>query len=140
MSHTRRHHHQKLHNKTAKNLNKFPYLSLKTINKYEKLADEYNISRVSRGLDKSTKSDMGLLVAYKKLGKSGMLKTPIFANKSDHIITYDQLRTNWLNARMGQLKKMHIPLYTISKNGQKLPTKFHLTMIMSAYSPDKNLK
>lgn len=42
------------------------YLDLKTIKKYEKYADYYNVARVCRGLDKSTKTKEGFLVVYKK--------------------------------------------------------------------------
>ena len=37
-----------------------------TINKAEKLAKYYNISRKARGLEKPVKSDQGFLVVYKK--------------------------------------------------------------------------
>jgi hypothetical protein len=57
---------------------KYPYLDIKIVRKYEKLAEIYNISHVTRGIKKSTKSDYGFLVMYKKYGK----KTAIYTNKT----------------------------------------------------------
>ena len=44
----------------------YPYLPLKIIKKYEKIADLYNVARVCRGIDKSNKTDFGFLEIYKK--------------------------------------------------------------------------
>ena len=114
---------------------KYEYLDLDIIKKFEKLADKYDISLVSRGIDKPVKSDYGFLVMYKKYGKGKLPFIPIFKDKPQKG-DYDIFREKYINARMGQMKKMHIKLY--DKNG--LPTKHHLTLIMNGYSPDKNIK
>ena len=113
---------------------KYEYLDLGVIKKYEPLAKKYDISRVARGLDKPTKSDYGFLVIYKKYGKAKMPFIPIFKNKPEKG-DYDILREKYINARLGQMKKMKIPLY----DKDNLPTKHHLTLIMNGDSPDKKL-
>ena len=40
---------------------KYPWLSLKTIAKYEKIAELYGVSEVARGLKKGTRTDKGFL-------------------------------------------------------------------------------
>lgn len=124
--------------KHSKDKPMYEYLDLKTISKFEKLANIYNVSRVSRGLDKSSKSDIGFLVAYKKYGKSKMPFIPKFSAKPSSG-DYDSFRQSYLNARIAQMKKMKIPLYYTSGKFKGLPTKFHVTLIMNAWSPDKNL-
>ena len=49
------------------NTNDYPFLNISLINKYEKLANIYNVSLKSRGLEKPTTSDEGFLVVYRKL-------------------------------------------------------------------------
>lgn len=117
---------------------KYEYLDLDIIKKFEPFAKEYDVSRVARGLDKSQKSDKGFLVMYKKYGKSKLPFIPIFkANpkKGD----YDIFREKYINARLGQMKKMKIELYYKEGKYKNLPTKHHMTLIMNGYSPDKNL-
>jgi hypothetical protein len=113
---------------------KYEYLTLDIIKKYEKLADKYDVSRVSRGIDKSSKSDHGFLTIYKQYGKSKMPFIPIF-KKDPTRGDYDIFREKYLKAKLGQMKKMNIQLY----DTDNLPTKFHLSLIMNAYSPDKKL-
>lgn len=113
---------------------KYEYLDLETIKKYEPLAKKLKVSQVARGIEKATKTEYGFLVMYKKYGKGKLPFIPIFTNhpeKGD----YDIFREKYINARLGQMKKMKIALY--DDNG--LPTKHHLTLIMNGYSPDKKL-
>jgi hypothetical protein len=122
-------------NKNKDKTYKYEYLDLDIIRKFEKLANKYDISRVARGLDKPTKSDYGFLVIYKKYGKQKLPFIPIFSKKPKSG-DYDIFREKYINARLGQMKKMKIPLYNIDG----LPTKHHLTLIMNGYSPDKDIK
>jgi hypothetical protein len=114
---------------------KYEYLDLDVIKKFEKLASEYDISRVARGLDKPTKSEYGFLVMYKKYGKGKLPFIPIFSKKPERG-DYDIFREKYINARLGQMKKMKIPLYYENC----LPSKHHMTLIMNGYSPDKDIK
>ena len=77
---------------------KFPFLKLRLIRSYEKLADFYNISLKARGLEKPTTSDEGFLVVYRRLkGNINKLKTcPVKKNKPDG--------DNWYNKRNSQVK------------------------------------
>ena len=45
----------------------YPFLNISLINKYEKLANIYNVSLKSRGLEKPITSDEGFLVIYRRL-------------------------------------------------------------------------
>jgi len=54
------------------------YLSLDIIKKYANL---YNVARVCRGLDKSTKTSVGFLVIYKKHKDPSKLKS-LYATKN----------------------------------------------------------
>tara|TARA_Y100000389_G_scaffold190863_1_gene216228 strand:- start:552 stop:881 length:330 start_codon:yes stop_codon:yes gene_type:complete len=107
------------------------YLSLATIKRYEKLANAYNVSRVCRGLDKSTKTNEGFLVVYKKIKDSEKLKH-VLATKNT---TWDSYRRNVIKAKLAQMQKNKIPLYI-----DGIPSKMHTILIMWAYSPDRNLK
>lgn len=112
-------------------MNKFEYLPIKTIQKYEKYADLYNVSRVNRGLKQSTRTEKGFLVVYKDLKNHKKLATCL-ATKN---VTWDKYRENQLKAKYAQMKKHNIPLYT----DDKTPTKMHTILIMWAYSPDRSL-
>lgn len=113
--------------KNKKNKRKYEYLSLETIKKYEKLANDLDVSRVSRGIDPSTKSDYGFLVVYKKVKDYGKLAfIPVKKTKPSGN-DYDSQREKFLNARTKQLKTL------FDKDGN--PTKAHLLLIMNAYSP-----
>ena len=104
------------------------YLKLNVIKKYEKYADYYNVARICRGLDKSTKTNEGFLVIYKKHKDHNKLKQ-IYATKNT---TWDKYRTNYLNAKIAQMKEYNIPLY----DHKGIPTKMHIILIMWGYSPD----
>jgi len=110
---------------------KYPYLPLSKIKKYEKLAEERNLSLVSRGKKKSTKSDKGFLEVYKVAKGSSRKLAFIPAKKSNPAGNdYDSLREKFLNARLGQMKKAKTKLF---KDG--VPTNQHLVLIMNGYSP-----
>ena len=47
----------------------YKFLPLSTITKYEKIAEEYGVSEVARGLKPSIKSDEGFLQVYKRVQK-----------------------------------------------------------------------
>jgi len=121
--------------KNKKKKRKYEYLPLKVIKKYEKLADEQNVSEVSRGKKKSNKSDHGFLEMYKKYKKPNKLSFVPAKCSSPESNDYDSLREKFLNARLGQMKKSKTKLYDNEGN----PTKQHLVLIMNAYSPDKLL-
>jgi len=119
--------------KNNKKKYKYEYLNLATIKKYENLANKLNVSKVSRGKSKASKTENGFLVMYKKYGKAKMPFIPIKQDptKGD----YDIFREKYLNARLGQIKKGKIEMY----DNKGVPTRMHLTLIMNAYSPDKKL-
>jgi hypothetical protein len=130
-------------NKTTKR--KYDYLDIKYVKIYEKLADIYNVSRKTRGLEQPTKSDFGFLEIYKKhKGKIAKLPfTPIKSNKPDGQ-DYDSHRENFIKQRLGQIKKQKNKstkdkLYYSSGKFKGLPTKQHVVLIMHAYTPDKKI-
>ena len=109
-----------------------PFLPYPLVHKYEKLADFYGISKGARGLEQPKTSDEGFVRVYEKHRKPKELeKIPIKKSKPDGA-NWLQTRNNRVRAKLGQLEKMNIPLYT--KEG--LPTKMHTILIMWAYSPD----
>ncbi len=58
------------------NKNNYKLIPLKIVKIFEPLANYYDISRKSRGLEKSTKSDKGFLQLYTELnGKWDKMKT-----------------------------------------------------------------
>ena len=106
------------------------YLPLSIIKKYEKLADIYNVARVCRGLDKSTKTNKGFLVVYKSVKNPEKLKD-MLATKNT---SWDVYRHNAIKAKLAQMRKNKIPLYIDGK-----PSKMHTILIMWGYSPDNNI-
>jgi hypothetical protein len=117
---------------------KWPYLSLKTVNKLETLADYYNISHKARGLQKPTKSDEGFLKVYRKYkGRTeDFEQLPVRANKPDGE-KWQHHREDFCNRRYAMIdSKKNYGLYDV--NG--LPTVMHTNMLMWACSPDaKNI-
>jgi len=110
----------------------YEYLPLELVNKYEKLADEYNISRVSRGLDRATKSDEGFLVVYRKVKGNGSKMVNQLVNKSKPTgLDWNMMRHNFIKSRLGQMK--HARTQWFNKDG--LPTVQHTVLIMNGYSP-----
>ncbi len=117
---------------------KYPWLSLKTISKYEKIAEIYGVSEVARGLKKGTRTDEGFLKMYKKVGANKLQYIPV---KKDKLTGQDywSYRVSFLNSRMGQIKHGNTPLYYNEGKFKGLPTKQHIILIMHAYSPDKKI-
>lgn len=119
---------------------KYPWLSLKTIAKYEKIAELYGVSMVARGLKKGTRTDEGFLKMYKKVdGKAHKLQyIPVKKNHMDGQ-DYWSYRISFLNSRIGQIKHAKTPLYYTEGKYKGLPTKQHIILIMHGYSPDKKI-
>jgi len=81
-------------------------LPLKIIKVFEPLANYYNISRKSRGLDKSTKSDNGFLQLYKKLGGkwNDMKNLPIRKSKPTGE-KWDHHRNDYCKRRLSMINR-----------------------------------
>ena len=120
--------------------NKYPFLSLNTIAKYEKIANLYGVSEVARGIKKGSRTDKGFLEMYKEVkGKANKLQyIPVKLNQPDKQ-DYWSYRIGFLNSRLGQMKKAKTPLYYVDGKYAGLPTKQHIILIMHGYSPDKNI-
>jgi hypothetical protein len=113
------------------------YLPLSLIQPYEKLADYYGISKKARGLEKPTTTDEGFLVVYKRLkGNYRKLSTIPCKKKNPEGVHWDRKRDIEIKGKLGQMKKMKIPLYHSEGALKGLPTKMHTILIMWAYSPD----
>jgi len=113
----------------------FEFLPLSIIKKYEKIAEEYGVSEVARGIKPSKKTDEGFLEVYKRV------KTPY---KLQYILTkknnytgqdYCSFRNSFIKSRLGQIKAAKTPLFYSSGKYKGLPTKQHIILIMYAYSP-----
>ena len=124
--------------KYMKGGNKYKYLKYNIVQKFQKLAEYYNISKVARGLEKPKTSDVGFLNVYKK-NKNNPNKLnfiPVKKNKPNGT-NWNKTRINRLNAKIGQIKKMKIKLYHTDGKLKGIPTKMHTILIMWAYSPDE---
>ncbi len=119
---------------------KYKYLELELVNKYEKLAEYYNVSRKARGLEKPTTSDEGFLVVYRKMKGNGnkMKNIPCRKDKPEGV-DWDRKRIVEVSGKMGQAKSMKLDLFHKSGKLKGLPTIIHINMIMWAYSPYENL-
>ncbi len=127
--------------KKQKGGKELPYLDLKTINAFEKLAEYYNVSRKARGLEKPTTSDEGFLVVYRKLKSAKKLKDIPCRKDKPEGVKWDRKREIEVFGKLGQSKRMKIPLFHKEGLLKGLPTIIHVNMIMWAYSPDpKKLK
>jgi len=84
----------------------YKFLSLKQIEKYEKIAELYKVSKVARGLKKGSKTDYGFLEMYKKVnGKANKLQyIPVKKNKPEGQ-DYWSYRIGFIHSRLGQMKK-----------------------------------
>ncbi len=136
---------KKLSKKTLEGGYNLPYLDLKTVNKFEKLADFYNVSRKARGLEKPSTSDEGFLVVYKRLKRNKQsaekLKDIPCRKDKPEGVKWDRKREIEVLGKLGQSKKMKIPLFHKDGPLKGLPTVIHINMIMWAYSPEpKKLK
>ena len=122
--------------KKRKEEEKYHFLKINLINKYEKLADYYNISLKSRGIEKPTTSDEGFLIIYRKLKGNikKLKKSPIKKNNPNGDNWYNK-RNSQIKAKYNQAKKMKLKLFHDDGPLNGLPTKIHTNMIMWAYSP-----
>ena len=109
----------------------YPYLPYSLVHKYEKLADKYGISKSARGLEQPKTSDEGFVRVYERVKKPEKLKGLPIKKSVKNGIDWWKARENRVKAKLGQMKKMGIPLY---ENG--IPTKMHTILIMWAYSPE----
>ncbi len=113
------------------------FLPLSLIQPYEKLADYYGISKKARGLEKPTTTDEGFLVVYKRLkGNYRKLADIPCKKKNPDGVHWDRKRDIEVKGKLGQMKRMKIPLYHSEGELKGLPTKMHTILIMWAYSPD----
>lgn len=111
------------------------FLPYKIVKKFIPLADYYGISKCARGLEKCKTSDKGFLEIYSKIKNINELeKIPIKKDKPNGA-NWLQTRNNRVKAKLGQMKKMNIPLYV-----DGIPSKMHVILIMWAYSPDPNIE
>jgi hypothetical protein len=119
---------------------KYEYLDIKVVKRFEKLAKEYGVSEVSRGIKKASRSDKGFLVMYKKFNgnKQKLSFTPVKKNNPSGQ-DYDSMRETFINSRLGQMKKAKTKLYYTSGKYKGMPTKQHIILIMYAYSPEPNV-
>lgn len=125
--------------KLRKQEKQYVYLPLDMINKFESLAEEYGISRVARGLEKSTKSDQGFLVVYRKVKGQAHKLIYVPAKKSQpQKNDWNKLREKFINARLGQMKAKKTKWFYTAGKYKGLPTKQHLVLIMNGYSPHYN--
>lgn len=117
---------------------KYNYLKYNIVQKFQKLAEYYNISKVARGLEKPKSTDVGFLNIYKKYKKNPekLMLIPV-REKNPNGAKWDKTRTNRLNAKLGQMKKMKIKLYHTEGILKGLPTKMHTILIMWAYTPNE---
>lgn len=120
--------------------NNYKFLSLKQIEKYEKIAELYGVSEVARGIKKGTKTDKGFLQMYKEVdGKASKLQyIPVKLNKPEGQ-DYWSYRIGFINSRLGQIKKANTQLYYNEGKYKGLPTKQHIILILHGYSPDKKI-
>lgn len=118
----------------------YKFLSLKQIEKYEKIAKIYKVSEIARGIKKSTKTDKGFLQMYKEIaGKAYKLQyIPIKIDKPEGQ-DYWSYRIGFIKSRLGQMKKADTPLYYNDGKYKGLPTKQHIILILHGYSPDKKI-
>ena len=111
----------------------FKFLSLDVIKKYEKIANELDVARVTRGLDESTKTDEGFLKVFKKV-KGNVNKLcfiPVHKDKPTGQ-DYYSYRISFIKSRLGQMKKSKTKFF--DEDGQ--PTKQHIILIMNAFSDE----
>lgn len=113
------------------------YLDLDVVNKMEKLAEYYDISKKARGLEKPVKSDNGFLEVYRKVNgnKKALRKYPIRKNLPNGQ-TWDKHRNNYCMRRMSMVKNNKNMLYHKDGDLAGLPTVLHTNMIMWACSPE----
>jgi len=113
----------------------YKFLSVEVVKKYEKLAAEYGISEVARGIKPSTKTDEGFCKIYKQVKYPHKLQyMPVKKNKPNGQ-DYYSFRNTFIKSRLGQMKATKTPLFYTEGKYKGLPTKQHIILIMYAYSP-----
>jgi hypothetical protein len=113
----------------------YKFLSLSTVLKYEKIAEDFGVSKVARGLIPSTKTDEGFLKVYKKVQSPYKLQyIPVKKNKPEGQ-DYYSFRNSFIKSRLGQMKASKTPLFYTEGKYKGLSTKQHIILIMYAYSP-----
>jgi hypothetical protein len=118
---------------------KLDYLPLDLVNKYEVLADYYNVSLKARGLEKPTTSDEGFLLVYRKIKGDGSLMKNIPCKKDKkNGVNWDRKREIEVKGKLGQAKTMKLDFFHKDGPLKGLPTVIHVNMIMWAYSPYAN--
>lgn len=119
---------------------KYPFIKLDIIKKFEKLANEYNIGLVCRGVKKSSKTDNGFLEMYNfvKEKKYKLQYKPIKESNTSGM-DYWSYRIEFIKYKLKQMKKLKTHLYYEKGKYKGLPTKQHLLLILHAYSPDKKI-
>jgi hypothetical protein len=113
-------------------------ISLKIIKVFEPLAKFYDISRKSRGLEKSTKSDKGFLQLYKELkGNWNKMKDLPVKKSNPNGEKWQHHREDYSKRRMSMIgRAKNYGLY----DDDGLPTIMHINMLMWGASPDyKNI-
>jgi hypothetical protein len=113
----------------------YDFLPLSIIKKYEKIAEEYGVSEVARGIKPSKKTDEGFLEVYKRV--KNPYKLQYILTKENNYIGQDycSFRNTFIKSRLGQIKAAKTPLFYSSGKYKGLPTKQHIILIMYAYSP-----
>ena len=117
----------------------YNFLTLEQIAKYEKIANEYGVSEVARGIKPSTKTDEGFLQVYKKVKKPYKLQYIPIKKTRPQGQDYYSFRNSFISSRLGQMKHSKTPLFYTDGKYKGMPTKQHIILIMYAYSPT-NLK
>ena len=97
------------------------FLPLDIIASYEKLADEYNINNKYKEF----------LKIYKKIKKPYKLQYILVNNNED----YYSLRINFIKSVLQKIKQNNNKLFYTSCKNAGLPTRYHLLLILYAYSP-----
>lgn len=113
----------------------YDFLLLSIIKKYEKIAEEYGVSEVARGIKPSKITDEGFLEVYKRV--KNPYKLQYILTKENNFIGQDycSFRNTFIKSRLGQIKAAKTPLFYSSGKYKGLPTKQHIVLIMYAYSP-----
>jgi hypothetical protein len=99
------------------------FLSLDVITSYEKLADEYNINDKYKDF----------LKIYKKIKNPHKLQYILANNNED----YYSLRINFIKSILKKIKQNNNKLFYTSGKNVGLPNRYHLLLILYAYSPIK---
>lgn len=129
--------------RVTKQKTKFPYISLKTADLFDKYAELRKVSEVARGKKKSKQSDMGFMQAYRKVkGKQDKLRGfPIKKSKPEGQDWWIR-RENFCARHLAQMKKNKRPNFEKTGKYKGLPTRQHTGLIIWACAavPESKLK